>query len=324
MFAGIKLVKSCDLAIFVFHAITKICQTTGLFSKILVLLQHELLSKNADSDTWDMNKKIISSAPDKPCVYFTKVLGTLGIALSLAKSEIRGRAAQTTLKYFINLLQILLATALYWFIFGYVFKLETGKIPFPLFVLTGMVPWSYFSGLIQEAGSSLINSRHLISKIYFPRVILPISKTLIGLIDFFIAIMIAIFIVILWKMPLRIEILMIPVFLIILVFSGTAIGLWIASMSVKFRDLSRIIPHLVSFGFFMTPVFYPTTIIPDKIEFILYINPAAYAIEGFRWAIFGSEFPSLLYTISLVPMVLLFIWGWSNFRKKEKYYADII
>ncbi|MEA3447918.1 MAG: ABC transporter permease [Bacteroidota bacterium] len=269
-------------------------------------------------------KQHISANPDTPVFYLTRSLSNAGLAFSLAGSEIKGRHAQTWLGYFISLIQILLATSIYWLIFGIILNVDTGNIPFPLFVLTGLIPWVYFSGLVQEAGNSLISSQHLITKIYFPRVILPFSKALPGLLDFFIAFAVALVFILICQMPLRVEMIAVPLFLLILIFSGLAIGLWISSLSVRFRDLSRLIPFLINFGFFMTPVFYPSTIVPAKLEFILFINPAAFAIEGMRWAMFGTNFPEIYYLISLIPMIILFLWGWHNFRKNEKKYADII
>jgi lipopolysaccharide transport system permease protein len=268
-------------------------------------------------------KKIIS-APDKPIIYLNKVIKNFRIALSLAKSEISGQAAQTWLGYSLNLVQILIATGLYWLIFGIVLKVQTDPIPYPLFLLTGVISWQYFSGLVQQGSNALIQSQHIISKIYFPRTLLPISKTLPGLINFFIAIVLCILLIIIWHLPLRFEMLLVPVFLIILIFSGLAISLFTASISVKFRDLSSLIPHLTTFGFFITPVFFPTSIVPNQLEFIMYINPVALAIEGMRWAMFGSVLPSIWYLISFIPTTILFIWGWNTIRRKEKTYADII
>jgi lipopolysaccharide transport system permease protein len=266
----------------------------------------------------------ISAAPPGKWEYLTRSIASMGLAVNFARSEILGSNAQTWLGYFINLVQILLATSVYWLIFGVFLNVETGFVPYPLFVLTGMIPWVYFSKLVQGAGNSLISSQHLLSKVYFPRVILPFSKALPGLIDFGFALIVALFIMIVSDLPLRIEMLSVVLFLLILVFSGTALGLWISSISVRYRDFSRLIPYLINFGFFLTPVFYPATVVPEQLEFILYINPAAFAIEGMRWAFFGTAFPELLYLISLAPVSILFLWGWHNYRIKEKDYGDII
>lgn len=266
----------------------------------------------------------ISDKPNTALTYLNLVVKSFSLTYSFASNEIHGKTAQTWLGYFLNVIQILLATSLYWLVFGYFLKVDTGNIPFPLFVLTGMIPWIYFSTLIQAAGNSLIDNQPLISKIYFPRIILPISKSIPGLIDFFITLTISIILLLILKMPMRLEMLCIPLFLLILIFSGTALGIWTASISVKNRDFSRLIPYVINFGFFMTPVFYPTTVIPENINFILYINPAAFAIEGIRWSMFGTPIPDPLYFISIIPMIIFFIWGWKNFRRKEKHYADII
>lgn len=268
--------------------------------------------------------RLLNNSPAKPMEYLIRSLSQTGLAFSFAKSEIQGRNAQTFLGYSVNLIQILISTFLYWLIFGYILKIDTGNVPFPLFVLTGLIPWVYFSSIIRDAGNSLIDNKHLLDKIYFPRVILPISKLIPGLIDFTIAFTVAIIFVLLFGMEIRWQMILIPVFLCIIMLGGFAIGLWIASISVRYRDTSRLIPYLINFGFFMTPVFYPSTIVPENISFILYINPAAFAIEGFRWAMFDTPFPDIYYLFSLIPVAILGFWGWRNFRRKEKYYADLI
>jgi lipopolysaccharide transport system permease protein len=268
--------------------------------------------------------KTLSNQASSPMEYLRRSLNNTGLAFSFAKSEIHGRNAQTFLGYSVNLIQILISTFLYWLIFGYILKIDTGNIPFPLFVLTGLIPWVYFSSIIRDAGNSLIDNKHLLDKIYFPLVILPMSKVIPGLIDFTIAFAVAIIFVIVFGLNMRWQIVLIPLFLSIIIFSGFSIGLWIASISVRYRDTSRLIPYLINFGFFMTPVFYPSTIVPENISFILYINPAAFAIEGFRWALFGTDLPDIYYLFSLIPVAILGFWGWRNFRRKEKYYADLI
>jgi lipopolysaccharide transport system permease protein len=270
----------------------------------------------------EINK--ISNRPTSVIKYLKRSIGNIGIALSFAKSDIQGRNAQTFLGYFVNLIQILISTLLYWLIFGYILKIDTGSVPFPLFVLTGLIPWVYFSSIIREAGNSLIDNKHLLDKIYFPRVLLPISKVLPGLVDFFIAIFVAIIFMLIFQISLGWHLIFISVFLLVIMLSGFAIGIWIASISVRYRDTSRLIPYLINFGFFITPVFYPATIVPDEISFILFVNPAAFAIEGFRWAMFGTAAPDVLYLLSLIPVFVLLLWGWHNFRKNEKHYADII
>jgi len=271
-----------------------------------------------------MKTRKISTNPYSISNYLKNTIANMGIAWSLARNIIQERAAQTFMGYFISLLLILITTGLYWLIFGVVLKENTDPIPYPLFLLTGVISWHYFSNLVQQGTASLIQSKHLISKIYFPRVLLPISKIFPGLVDFGIAMLLCIILIIIWQIPISMTIILLPLFLLILVFSGLAISLFTSSISIRYRDLTSVVPIIVNFGFFITPVFYPSTIIPDNLEHIMYINPAAFAIEGMRWAIFGSAVPSAWYFISLLPMTAMFLWGWNNIRRKEKCYADII
>jgi lipopolysaccharide transport system permease protein len=271
-----------------------------------------------------MGYKKISGTPDKAIHYLKKTIGSMGIALSIAKSEIKGSAAQTWTGYLLNLFQILMGTAMYWLIFGIIFKVDTYDIPYPIFLLPGLISWQYFAGLINEGGNALITNQHLISKIYFPRVLLVMGKVLPGLLDFGIAILLTLILIILFGIPLKLTILLAPIFIVLLIVSGFSIGLWIASISVKYRDFSRLIPYLINFGFFMTPVFYPATIVPENLEFILYINPVAFAVEGLRYSMLGTEMPGAGYLLGLIPVGILLFWAWNNVRRKEKMYADIL
>jgi lipopolysaccharide transport system permease protein len=213
---------------------------------------------------------------------------------------------------------------MYWLIFGIIFKVDTQGIPYPIFLLPGLISWQYFAGLINDGGNALISNQHLINKIYFPRVLLVISKLVPGLLDLGIALCLTFVLIVIFKVPIHMSILFAPLFIFLLIVTGFSVGLWIASISVRYRDFSRLIPYLINFGFFMTPVFYPSTIVPENLEFILYINPVAFVVEGLRYSLFGTALPKVWYFISLIPVCILFIWGWSNIRRKENKYADIL
>ncbi|NLA24346.1 MAG: ABC transporter permease [Bacteroidales bacterium] len=269
-------------------------------------------------------EKHISSKPDSALVYLIKAVQSLGIAFSLAKSEIKGKKARMRLGYMLSLVQILIGTSLYWLIFGIIIKVDTNGVFYPLFLLPGIISWQYFSNLVGDAGVSIETNQWIINKIYFPRVLFPLSKIIPGLVDMLIAFVILLIGVIVLKYPIGIQILLVPAFILIIILSGFSIGAWIASISIKYKDFSRLIPHLMNFGFFLTPIFYPATIIPENLSFILYINPIAFAVEGLRYSFLGTNIPDIKYLFSLIPIFIFLVWGWSNIRKKEKFYADNI
>lgn len=271
-----------------------------------------------------MGIKKISARPDTALVYLKKTLGSTGISICLAQSQLKARVAQTRLRYFLSFVQIILGTALYWLIFGIIFKVDTQSIPYPVFLLPGLISWQYFSSVINDSAGALINGQHLINKIYFPRVHFIISKTLPGLIDFGICIILTLILIVVNGINLHFTILLLPVFVLLLILSALSLGIFIASISVKFRDISRLVPFLVNFGFFITPVFYPSTIVPGNLEFILYANPVAFVVEGLRFSLLGSHLPSAWYLLSLLPVLALLFLGWRNVRRNEKTYADII
>lgn len=244
---------------------------------------------------------------------------------TLAWREFRVRYAQTFLGFAWALLQPLATLFIFFFVFGKAIKVDTGNIPYPVFALTGLTAWSYFSFVISTAGRSIITESAMIKKIYFPRLVIPLSKALVGLIDFIISFLLLILSMIYFQIPLSINVLWLPVFLILIILISVGVGIWISALSIRFRDVQHIIPFFIQIGLYATPVAYSAFLIPVKYQLIYHIlNPLAGVIEGFRWCMLGGELHLSYLLYSVIIIVVIFISSLFYFRKVERVMADIL
>lgn len=223
------------------------------------------------------------------------------------------------------LVRPILTMLVFAFLFGKVAHLPSDGINYSLFVLAGMLPWQLFSASSIDTCNSLIINPNLISKVYFPRIVIPVSQIIVNLVDFLIGLFFLLAIMPFYE-NIKITILALP-FLILLCFIlcvGT--GLWLSALTIKYRDFKLIAPFFVQFGVFVSPVGYGSFIIADKWQWLYSLNPIVGIIDGFRWAFFGVSHPYFLYsiTISIIISVLITITGFLYFRKMEQTFADKI
>lgn len=242
----------------------------------------------------------------------------------LARRDIKAKYAQTILGVLWIIIQPLTGLAIFTLFFQELIPLDTGTIPYPLFAFTGIVAWYYFAYIVMAAGNALTENQDLIKKVYFPKLILPLTKVLVGFIDFAITFSLLLVGLLLWGFELRWAILGVPFFLLLNILSGLAIATWLSALTLRYRDFQHIIPFLVNFGIWLTPVFYPGTIIPAEYSWALYINPIAFVIAGFRWALLGDVLPSVYYLASLIPVLFLFFTGLLYFIRSERKIVDFL
>ena len=217
-------------------------------------------------------------------------------------------------------------------VFGLVFsrglQLDTGNVPYVLFAACGLASWTYFSTVMSQAGSSIIGAQSMVQKIYFPRLVIPLSKAVVGLIDFGIALLIILGLMIVYSFSPSANILFLPFFIILVVLAALGVGIWLSALTIRFRDFQNIVPFLVRFGMFLTPVAYPSSLLvnrfPEWASIIYYLNPIAGIIDGFRWSILGSSPPNELSYISFGVVILLFTSSLFYFKKVERIIADIV
>jgi len=212
-------------------------------------------------------------------------------------------------------------------IFGRVAKLPSeGNAPYALMVFAAMLPWTLFSSSLSEASNSLVANTNLISKVYFPRMIVPSATVVTALVDFLISLVILVGLMTAYRYAPSWQILLLPLFTLLALLTSLGPSLWITALNVKYRDFRYIIPFVVQFGLYVSPVGFSSSVIPDQWRLLYSLNPMVGVIDGFRWCILGGESPIYWtgFALSLI-VVVFFLWlGISQFRKMEKNFADLI
>jgi lipopolysaccharide transport system permease protein len=243
---------------------------------------------------------------------------------TLAYKDFKVRYAQTFLGFLWAFIQPAITLLIFSLIFGRAVKVDTGGIPYPLFALCGMIPWTYFSFVMSQAGNSIIGAQSMIKKIYFPRLIMPLSKAIVGLIDLGIVLLFLSFVLVYFSYYPSANILFLPVFLLFAVLAGAGVGIWLSALTIRFRDFQHIIPFMVQLGLYASPIAYPASIIPDQYQLIYHLNPVAGVVEGFRWSILGYGVMNIYTVLSFLIIIILFITSLLYFKSVEKVMADIV
>jgi len=210
-------------------------------------------------------------------------------------------------------------------VFGRVVRVPTDGVPYPLFALAALIPWGFFANAVQRAARSLVDNMHVISKVYSPRMVIPIAAASSGLVDFAASFVVLLVFLVIYRMPLRWETLAVPLFLLIAFAFSLATGLWLATLSVKYRDVSFAVTFLLQAFMYASPVVYPASMVPRSALWLYRLNPMTGVIEGFRWALLGSvPLPGRWILISVLLVVLLLISGAFVFRRTERTAVDIL
>jgi lipopolysaccharide transport system permease protein len=209
-------------------------------------------------------------------------------------------------------------------IFGGFAKMPSDGFPYPVFVYAGLLPWTFFANSLARSGSSVVGSAHLVSKIYFPRLIIPLSSVGAGIVDFAISTAVMLLIMIYFGVGFSVNLMAAPLLVVLVVLAGLGVGTLISALHVAYRDFGVLTPFLVQLWMFATPIIYPASLVPEKWHWLLYLNPMAGIIEGFRSAFLGTPFNLWLLSLSLVMAIILFLIGVLYFEKVERRFADII
>ena len=245
----------------------------------------------------------------------------------LSWRDITVRYKQTAIGVVWAILRPLLTMIVFTLIFGKLAKLPSdGNVPYAIMVYAAMLPWQFFSSSVSESSNSLIGNTQLITKVYFPRIIIPISSVVTSFIDFLISFAILVLLMVYFQFVPSWNILFLPFFLLIAFLTATGCGLFITALNVKYRDFRYIVPFIVQFGLYISPVGFSSSVVPEKYRLLYSMNPMVGVIDGFRWAILGAE--SIIYLpgfmMSIGVMLFLLFLGIYKFRKMEKTFADII
>jgi lipopolysaccharide transport system permease protein len=247
------------------------------------------------------------------------------LAYFLAWRDVKVRYKQTVLGMLWAGMQPFLLMLIFVVLFGRLAKIPTDQIPQPIFYFSALVPWIYFSTTVSSAGMSLVSNMGLLTKVYFPRVMLPVSVALSNLVDFLIGSMLFIGFMVYYQLPIGSNVLLWPVLVILLVLLSVSLGLFLAALNVKYRDFRYIIPFAIQMLLFGTPIIYPASMVPEGLHWLVAINPLSGIIEAFRYSLVPNRaFHWELLLFSTVFTLVLFITGIAYFNRAEKAFADII
>ena len=243
--------------------------------------------------------------------------------------DIKVRYKQTVLGMIWIVLQPVVSMVIFSVLFGVLLNVPSGGVPYPLFAFAGLLPWNYFAFSLTRASTGLVDSANLITKIYFPRLTIPISSVLSGLIDFAVAFLVLMGLMAYFGVTPTAKVILLPIFLLLAVLAALGFGLWLSALNVRYRDIKYLTPFFVQMWMYLTPVIYSADLVPEPFRSLLGLNPMTGVVVGFRWALLGGELadsqaPGPLFAASIVITLIVLISGAYFFRATERTFADIV
>ena len=239
--------------------------------------------------------------------------------------DIKVRYKQTAIGAAWAVIQPFMTMVVFSLFFGHLAKIPSYGLPYPIFYYTALLPWTYFATALQAATNVVVDQQHVITKVYFPRLVLPLSAVISGLVDFAVSFVVLLGIMLYYRMLPGPAVLLLPAFLLLAVLTALGVGLWLSALNALYRDVRYIVPFLVQFWLFASPVAYPASLIPQRWRWLYGLNPMAGVIEGFRWALTGrGQAPSSMLVASATITVVLVAGGAAYFHKMEGTIADVV
>ena len=247
------------------------------------------------------------------------------LILFMTWRDLKVRYKQTLLGASWAILQPFLTMVVFSIFFGNLANVPSDGVPYPIFSYTALSPWTLFSKALQDASRSLVASSHMITKIYFPRMILPLSSVLAGVVDFFIAFVVLIGMMIIYGIVPTSNIWTLPLFLLLALVTAVGVGFWLSALNVLYRDINYVLPFLTQFWMFLTPIAYPSSMVPQRFQALYALNPMTGVVEGFRWALLGTgQAPGVMTLVSTLVSLTLLISGMFYFKRMERLFADMV
>jgi lipopolysaccharide transport system permease protein len=244
----------------------------------------------------------------------------------LAWRDLLVRYKQTFVGVGWSLIRPLLTMIVLTVVFGKLGKMPSGGLPYPLLVLCGMLPWQFFSTAMAESGNSLVMNSHMISKVYFPRLVITVSSVITSFVDFLVSAVFLIVLMVWYRYAPPATVLFLPLFVLLMFAASLGVGLWVSALMVKYRDFRFIIPFMVQFGLYISPVGFQSSVVPERFRLLYALNPMVGVIDGFRWSLLGAQNgiyrPGL--AVAVIDVVVLVASGIWYFRKTEQTFADVI
>ncbi|MCX7854162.1 MAG: ABC transporter permease, partial [Caldilineales bacterium] len=261
--------------------------------------------------TTPLPPQTVATPPEPPTVIIQPTRGLASLQLRalwdyrellyfLVWRDVKVRYKQTALGVAWIVLQPVVSMLIFSGLFGVLLRAPSGDVPYPIFLYAGLLPWNYFAGSLNRASTSLVNSAHLISKVYFPRLVVPLSGVLSGLVDFGVASTVFIVLMLWYRVTPTPAILLLPLFVLLAMATALGFGLWLSALNVRYRDVNYLVPFLVQVWMYLTPVVYAVTLIPERFRWLLALNPMTGVVEGFRWALLGAQPPGALFAVSVL------------------------
>lgn len=238
--------------------------------------------------------------------------------------DVKVRYKQTLLGAAWAILQPLLTMVIFTLLFGRLAGIKSDGIPYPIFAYSGLLIWTFFANAVTNSGNSMVGSANLITKIYFPRMIIPGAAVGAGLVDLALAFLVQIALMIYYRIAPTSALLMVPVLVLLATLLAVGVGMWLSALNVKYRDIRHATPFLIQLWMFASPVIYPASILPAKWRWVLALNPLTGIIENFRVAVFGGRFNWELLAVSAAVTLLILVWSAYSFKRVEKTFADIV
>lgn len=242
----------------------------------------------------------------------------------LAYRDLRVRYAQTALGLLWAILQPLITLFIFTLIFGRALDVDTGGVPYPVYAMSGMIVWNYFAFVISQSGQSVIGAQEMVKKIYFPRLILPLSKAVTGFVDFVAGCVIFLVLIFMYGISVTPSLAAVFAFFFLAIVCSLAAGIWLSALTIRFRDFQHVVPFIVQLGLYATPVAYPSSLIPERFQLLFHLNPMAGVVEGIRWSLFGGESLHPMSVLSFIVIAILLVSGLFYFRRTERIMADLV
>ncbi len=239
--------------------------------------------------------------------------------------DVKVRYKQTAIGAAWAILQPMLTMLIFTVIFGHFARIPSDGLPYSLFAYTALLPWNCFAQAMNRSGNSLVGSANLITKVYFPRLIIPLASTVTPAVDLLFAFVPLLGLMIWYGIAPTVGVLVLPLFLLLAMMTAVSVGLWLAPLNVRFRDVAYTVPFLSQFWMYASPVVYPVSLVPEKWRLLYSLNPMAGVIEGFRWALLGKQSPDFrVMAVSTAVILVLLLGGVIYFRQTERTFADVV
>jgi lipopolysaccharide transport system permease protein len=239
--------------------------------------------------------------------------------------DLKVRYKQTALGVLWIVLQPAAATLVFSVVFGHLLRLPSGDLPYPIFVLIGLLPWTYFASSLTRAGGSLVSNAHVITKVYFPRILVPLAGVINGLLDLAVSLVVLLVAMLVFGVAPAGTIVYLPLFLLLAMTVALSVSLWLAALHVHYRDIDHVLPFMTQVWMYATPIIYPSSIIPEQWQPLYGLNPMTTVVEGFRWSLTGQGAPATpMALISISVTLVVLISGMVFFRRTERTFADIV